>query len=303
MVKFTLKQCMYFEAVARCGGVAQAAREINISQPAIAQAVDKLEALCGFILFVRHHAKGFELTPKGRAVQSEVQELLRQSAVAADAIEAIRCDLQGTIKLGCFQSISPFYVPGIIQKFKLIHPMIEVQASELLQEEIITQVLSKELDLAILYDLGLEQYSVTQWPLITVKPYIILPETHKLSNRSSVSLKELEEESYVLFDAPGSREYFGRLFSKVGIEPEISFRSTSLEAVRSAVGSGMGFSILSMKPPSLTSYDGNNLVNLNIRDDIVATPIVMISNASSKLEPIQQNFINHCINIISKGSE
>lgn len=302
MVKFTLKQCMYFEAVSRCGGVAQAAREINISQPAIAQAVDKLEGLCGFPLFVRHHAKGFELTPKGRAVRSEAQKLLRQAAVTTDAIEAIRCDLRGTIKLGCFQSIAPFYVPNIIQKYKLIHPMIEVQASELLQEEIITQILSKELDLAILYDLGLEQYPVTLWPLTTVTPYIILPKSHKLGNRSSVSLIDLEEESYVLFDAPGSREYFGRLFSQAGIEPKISFRSTSLEAVRSAVGNGMGFSILSMKPPSLTSYDGNNLVNLNIKDDIVATSIVMISNASSKLEPMQQNFINHCINIIKNGA-
>ena len=42
MVRFTLKQCRYFLAVADHGGIAQAARALNISQPAIAQALNKL---------------------------------------------------------------------------------------------------------------------------------------------------------------------------------------------------------------------------------------------------------------------
>ena len=67
MVKFTIKQCAYFVAVAEQGGIAQASRVLNISQPAVAQAIDKLEALFDFRLFDRHHARGTEMTPQGRA--------------------------------------------------------------------------------------------------------------------------------------------------------------------------------------------------------------------------------------------
>lgn len=301
MVKFTLKQCKYFEAVAQYGGLAQAAREINISQPAIAQAMDKLEHICGFKLFLRHHAKGFELTPKGRAVRTQFQKLLMQSEKSADAIEAIKCDILGTIKLGCFQSIAPFYVPKIIQEYKDKFPMIDVEVLELLQDEIVSKIIVKELDLAILYDLGLDQYPVMQWPLKVVEPYVILPKEHRLSKKKNISLLELKDDNYVLFDAPGSREYFSKLLTQVGIEPEVLFRSTSLEAVRSAVGNGMGFSILSMKPPSTTSYDGNEVVSVSIKDDIVPTSIVMISGEALTIPNMQQDFIDHCINVISRS--
>ena len=43
MVRYTLRQCTYFRAVAESGGIAQAARALNISQPSVAQALEKLE--------------------------------------------------------------------------------------------------------------------------------------------------------------------------------------------------------------------------------------------------------------------
>ena len=67
MVRLTLKQCAYFIAVAEQGGIAQASRALNISQPAVAQAIDKLEDQFNFKLFKRHHARGTELTIQGRA--------------------------------------------------------------------------------------------------------------------------------------------------------------------------------------------------------------------------------------------
>ncbi len=67
MFNITIKQCAYFNAVAEQGGIAQASRVLNISQPAVAQAIDKLEHIYGFRLFERHHARGTELTPQGRS--------------------------------------------------------------------------------------------------------------------------------------------------------------------------------------------------------------------------------------------
>ena len=62
MVRFTLRQCSYFRAVAENGGIAQAARALNISQPAVAQAIEKLEDVTGLRLFDRRHARGATLT-------------------------------------------------------------------------------------------------------------------------------------------------------------------------------------------------------------------------------------------------
>ena len=115
MVRLTLKQCSYFLAVADRGGIAQAARALNISQPAVAQALDKLEEIYGLRLLLRHHARGTELTPQGRAFYRSARDLLRQAERAEQEALAIAADLAGTIRFGCFHTIAPFYMAQIIK--------------------------------------------------------------------------------------------------------------------------------------------------------------------------------------------
>ncbi len=87
MVRYTLRQCTYFRAVAEQGGIAQASRALNISQPSIAQALDKLEDILGIVLFERHHARGLTLTLQGRlflqhavALEEQAEQVARQAS-------------------------------------------------------------------------------------------------------------------------------------------------------------------------------------------------------------------------------
>lgn len=99
MVKFNLKQCAYFDAVAEHGGIAQAARTLSITQPAVAQGIDKLEQLTGLTLFERRHARGAELTLQRRAFRTSVRQLLataarvEQDAAGVAAIESGALDV------------------------------------------------------------------------------------------------------------------------------------------------------------------------------------------------------------------
>ena len=126
MVKLTLKQCAYFIAVAEQGGIAQASRVLNISQPAVAQALDKLEQLFDFRLFERHHARGTELTPQGRAFLVSARGLLQRAQRTEHDAQAIAANLAGIVRLGCFHSIAPFYLPQIISAYKEAFADIEI---------------------------------------------------------------------------------------------------------------------------------------------------------------------------------
>ena len=108
MVRFTLKQCAYFLCVVEHGGIAQAARALNISQPAVSQALDKLEDMYGFRLLYRHHARGTEVTPEGRAFAAHCRDLLKTAAGVENKASAIAAHLGGTIRFGCFHTIAPF---------------------------------------------------------------------------------------------------------------------------------------------------------------------------------------------------
>ena len=122
MVRFTLRQCAYFRAVAKHGGIAQAARALNISQPSIAQGVDKLERVTGLKLFERHHARGVTLTLQGRVFLEHVSALERQADQVAREATALAAEISGEIRLGCFYTLAPFYMAGLIRAQLAAYP-------------------------------------------------------------------------------------------------------------------------------------------------------------------------------------
>lgn len=303
MVRFTIRQCVYFLAVADEGGVAQAARALNISQPAVAQAIDKLEQVTGLILFVRHHARGMELTLQGRAFLDQARTLAAGAARMDSAVADIAANRRGTIRLGCFQSIAPFYLARIVREYGRRAPDVAIAAVERLHADLVSGLAGGELDLAILYDMGLDPHEVSWEMLAQARPYVIVPANHPVARRRRVSLRTLGEEDYVLFDAPGSREYFYEMFTKLGISPRISFRSTSMESVRSAVGHGLGFSIFSMRPFSRVSYEGHRVVPVEIAEDIEPTPVVIARKAGRHPDPMTNAFVAFCKSLFRAASK
>jgi DNA-binding transcriptional LysR family regulator len=72
-----------FEAVARCNNLSRAAAEIHMSQPAVTQAVMKIEAWAGLTLFTRNQTGTF-LTEEGRLFLTCVRCLFAQIEAALD---------------------------------------------------------------------------------------------------------------------------------------------------------------------------------------------------------------------------
>lgn len=282
MFKITLKQCAYFVAVAEQGGIAQAARVLNISQPAVAQAIDKLEDLFDFRLFERHHAQGTELTPQGRSFIQSARNLLLQAENTEHQAKAIADDLVGVIRFGCFHSIAPFYLAHILQSYKHTCPGAEILSTELRQDELIAEVESGKLDIALTYDMSLSQCSLDRQTVAKLKPFVLLGESHALASKPSVSFADLATEPYVMFEGPSSRDYFESLLEIHGINPPVSFNSKSMESVRSAVANGLGFSLSVMKVPHKDTYDGGRVVSVPIKEKVNPLPIVLITRGEAK---------------------
>src|SRR5215471_10881747 len=76
----------YFHSVARTGNLGRAARELNVSQPAISQQMRKLEEGLGTQLLVRH-GRGVMLTPAGACLRDRLDTIMHLlSAPLAEAV-------------------------------------------------------------------------------------------------------------------------------------------------------------------------------------------------------------------------
>jgi DNA-binding transcriptional LysR family regulator len=295
MVRYTLRQCAYFRAVAEHGGIAQAARALNISQPSVAQALEKLEAVTGLKLFDRHHARGVSLTTQGRIFLDHVTALERHAEQVAREAAALASEMAGEIRLGCFFTLAPFYMAGLIRSHLAAFPGVRVRSCEMHVTELAEAVREGRLDLALTYDLGADLRGLALTELASLRPMVIIGADHPLAEGRSIRLKELAGEPYVMFEGPGSREYFEDLLAENDISPPIAYASTSLEAVRSAVGNGFGFTLLVMRPKNSVTYDGKRLKVLRIQEEVRSLRIVLASRGSRHQGPIISRFIDHAI--------
>jgi DNA-binding transcriptional LysR family regulator len=294
MVKLTLKQCAYFVAIAEQGGIAQASRLLNISQPAVAQALDKLEHLFEFRLFERHHARGTELKPQGRAFINSARSLLQMAERTQHDAKAIAADMIGVIRFGCFHTIAPFYLPQIIKAHKDGIHNIEIASSELKQNEIISGINTGEFDLALTYDMSLENCPVERQVVTRLKPFILLSESHHRASQSSIKLADMAQEPFVMFEGPSSRDYFENVLSAQGLNPPVVYHSQSMESVRSAVSNSLGFSLSVMKLDQRHTADRGRVGAIPIEEEINPLAIVLIRKQGSPLTGQIKSFWEFC---------
>ena len=293
MVRFTLRQCTYFRTVATHGGIAQAARVLNIAQPSVAQAIEKLEDVTGLVLFDRHHARGLTLTMQGRIFLDHVTRLEQQAEQVQREAAALAAETAGEIRLGIFATLSPFYAAGLIRSFAAVAPGVVVQPREMSLADVAEAARTGSIDAAVTYDRGAALSGLAVTTLAELRPMVVLAADHPLATSPSIALADLRDEPYVMLEGPGSRAYFEDLLAEHDLAPAMSYVSSSLEAVRSAVAAGFGFTLLVMRPPSSLTYDGREVKTLTIKDDVRPLRIVLASRDVAHRGQILRQFTDH----------
>jgi DNA-binding transcriptional LysR family regulator len=293
VLRFTLRQLEYALAVAEAGSVARASEKLGIAQPTMSAAVAKLEEQIGLQIFIRHHAQGVSPTPAGTRFLSEARNLVnhandmqRDTAAAGTAIE-------GELSIGSFMTIAAAQAPRLIAGFREKHPAVSLRLEEGTQGQLFEGLNAGRYDLVLLYVFNLPgDLAVTH--LFSKRPYLLLPEKHRLAHRREIDLHALAGDPLILLDVQPSREYFMSILTVAGIEPKIAFSSPSLEVVRGLVGQGLGYSILITRPHADVTYDGHKLAVREIAGDVECGHIAIARLQRVRKTKLHQAFEDHC---------
>jgi len=296
-VRFTLKQLSYFVAAGEAKSITIASERVHISQPSISSAISQLEAEFKVQLFFRHHAQGLSLTPAGERMLSAARELLQQGERLADLGHEIAGTIGGTLRVGAFRTFSPLILPELWQEFTSAYPDVELEILEADEAELVAKVGKAEIDIAITYeqkgvDLHFEQ-------LALLPTYILLPAAHGLAKSGMLSLRDLASQPFVLLDLPVSRDYFRSLFERRGLTMNVVARTDQPETVRSLVGSGLGFSLLTARPASLTAANGKPLAYVHLDDDHPPMKLGLVTANNIRKPRVLLAFEEYCRKSIS----
>lgn len=273
----TLRQIQYFVAVAEAGKMSQAAHELGISQSAITEAVKALEDQAGLPLF-RRHKSGVALTVAGYQFLRHARNVL---GAVADATHAIRRSpgpirVSGRFRLGVTYTVSGYFLPAVLERFRRGFPDVEFELVERERSVIESLAETGKIDMAIILVSNLRSKGLHSEVLIRSRRRVWLPANHHLLRESVVTLARIAKEPYVMLTIDEANKTAMRYWRRARVAPNVAFETSSVEAVRSLVASGMGVAILSDMVYRPWSLDGDRVEVRTVEDYVPSMDVGMV---------------------------
>jgi DNA-binding transcriptional LysR family regulator len=236
-----------FIRVAQAGNITRTARDLNISQPAVSTAIQKLEDQFGVKLFFRH-ARGLELTPAGAALYKQLRELKNRSIQVENELTDLRGTLRGHLRLGASPTFGEYILPGLLGKFSRRYPQISYSLEIGNNRQIYALLKEGEVELGFMAGKPFGRNLHAQ-KLLEDKLVLVVPAGHPWSGRKRIQKEELPELPLIVRErGSGSRQEMEEALSEMGLALErltIIAEFYSLEAIKNAVEAGLGAAIIS----------------------------------------------------------
>lgn len=290
----TLRQIRYFIAAAESGKVSLAASMINISPSAVTEAIAELEALSGTRLFTRH-PRGLSLTYEGHRFLAHCRNVLTAVTDASYAFDKPDSRLEGAFTLAVTSTIGGYFLVPLLSRFQRTFPNIEVKLVEAQRVAIEQGLLRSDYDLSLMLVSNIaEDTALSRYDLIHSVRRLWLAPRHPLTSRDSITLEDIGQEPYIqltIDDADVSTLTYWRAN---GLEPNIVFRTQSVEAVRSLIAFGHGVTILSDMMYRPWSLEGDRV---EVRDIATGVPTMnagLVWRRGSSANPFSSAFMTFC---------
>jgi DNA-binding transcriptional LysR family regulator len=123
-----LRLLTVFDTVLRAGTVQKAASHLNVTQPAVSQALKALEAYVGVSLLDRH-TRPSTPTEAGRLLQAGVSEGFARIADAIEDIRTLRGQEESAVTIACSVGTATYWLMPRLADFYNQHPQIAVNVT------------------------------------------------------------------------------------------------------------------------------------------------------------------------------
>ncbi|HEX7085405.1 MAG TPA: LysR substrate-binding domain-containing protein [Vicinamibacterales bacterium] len=237
-----LSELQVFLTVAAERSFSRAAAKLHRTQPAVSQAIRRLEDELGERLFDRSSKQG-ALTEAGRVLRDYAQRLMRLSEEAETAVRELRDLRRGRVLIGANEAAVHALLP-LIARFRHAHPEIQVDVRRVPSRQVGVEVAQGSLDFGVITFQPAERGLMT----VALGPddlVMLVHPQHPLASRKEVSLAEFGRETVIAHNDPSpARERVLRTFEQKHAPINIQLALPSLEAIKRAVEMKLGVAML-----------------------------------------------------------
>jgi len=241
-----LVQMETFLAVAEERSFSRAAARLHRTQPAVSQAIAKLESELGEVLFERSSRDG-TLTDAGEVLREFAAKLLNLRSDAEGALSELRALHRGRLNLAANEYTCLYLLP-LLDEFRRQNPRIKLAVQRTLASRISDEVLMHSVEFGVL-SFRPDDTQVKSMVVYRDELAFVVNPRHPLAGAGKVSIRQLGTQNFIAHNIPSpQRQKVIQTFKRHKTPLQMGVELPSLEAIKRFVEMGNGVALV----PGLT---------------------------------------------------
>jgi DNA-binding transcriptional LysR family regulator len=283
-----LFQLEIFLTVAREGSFSRAAEKLYRTQPAISQAIRKLEREVGEALFDRSSRDGI-LTDAGQLLQEYAQKLLNLRSEARVALKELREMHKGKLAIAANEFTCLYLLPALAE-FRKLYPMVKVAVHRSLASRIPADVIKHSAELGVL-SFNPEEPLLRSIVVYRDELALVVNPKHPLASAQKVSIRQLGAETFVAHNVQSPyRAKVIQAFKRHKTPLNMDVELPTIDAIKRFVSNGTGVALV----PGIsieTEVARGELVRVSVRELRIERKLRLVYRKSATMSHAAQAFL------------
>lgn len=241
-----LQQLRYLvEIVRRDLNVSAAAARLFTSQPGISKQIRLLEQELGVDLFQRRGKQFVGLTPAGRAVLGEAQEILGRSENIRRLTRDFASPDHGELGIATTHTQSGFVLPPVLGEFHRRYPRVRLNLLQGTPQQLADMAGQDDVDLLITTDAASLYPHLVLLPVATWQYAVLCPAGHPLTQVAPLTLADIAQHPLVTYSfAFNGHSALEECFKTASLAPQLALTAVDTSVLKRYVQEGLGVGLM-----------------------------------------------------------
>ncbi len=173
MIRLSVRQMEYFDALAETLHFGRAAALVGVTQPALSAQIAEMEERLGCRLFERGQ-RNVKITEEARLLRPRIERILAEIRDVEAIARRGRRPMQGRFRLGMIPTIAPYLLPRILPQVKGRFPELNLELREAVTGTLVEETMRGRLD-ALLAAVPIEEDGLRVEPLFEDRFLLAVP--------------------------------------------------------------------------------------------------------------------------------
>ena len=229
-----------FYYAAKCNSVTKAAAELNISQPAVSQALKQLERSLDVELFYRT-AKGVRLTAEGELLFSYVEKGYEQIELGVQKVRQMQNMELGEVRIGASDMTLQFYLLPFLEKFHEMYPDIKVIVTNASTPQTLETLGEGKIDFGVVSTPFTEKDDFEVIPVREIEDVFVAGRCFTSLKNKTLDFEELESLPLICLEKNTStRRYMDGIMERNGVQIQPEFELATSDMIVQFVRRNLG---------------------------------------------------------------